>query len=246
MVEPLVLLPPMMSDARVFLHQIAEFSRERAVQVAPITLGETVEDMANAVLDAAPANFALVGLAMGGIVAMEVQRRAPERVTRLALMDTNAQSETPTVAAAREAQIVKAKAGRLEEVMRDEMQPHYLAPGPHRAEILNLVMDMALDFGPEVFTRQSRALQRRPDQQKTLRMLRIPTLVMCGVHDELTPIRRHEFMATLIPNAKLEVISEAGHLPTLEQPGEVIRHLHDWLAQPAVQPLVLRDRIMQI
>lgn len=234
MAEPLVLLPGMMCDARLFMHQIATFSVERAVHVAPVTLGDTIEEIAETVLASAPEKFALAGLSMGGIVAMEVQRRAPGRVTRLALLDTNAQSEMPAVAAAREPQIVKVKAGRLEDVMRDEMKPNYLAPSAQRGDVLDLVMEMALDLGPEVFVRQSRALQRRPDQQKTLRMLRVPTLVMCGVFDELTPIRRHEFMATLIPYAQLEIIPDAGHLPTLEQPGETNRHLRDWLTQPYV------------
>lgn len=234
MVEPLVLLPDMMCDARLYLHQIAALSQDRAVQVCPINQGETVEEMAQSVLDCAPASFALAGLSLGGIVAMEVQRRAPDRVSRLALMDTNAQSETPSVAAGREAQIVKAKAGRLEDAMRDEMRPEYLAPGEQRADILNLMMEMAMDIGADVFVRQSRALQRRPDQQKTLRMLRAPALVMCGVYDELTPVRRHEFIATLIPYARLEVIADAGHYPPLEQPAEVNRHLRDWLAQPMV------------
>lgn len=234
MAEPLVLLPDMMCDARLFLHQIAAFSHERAVQISPITVGETIEEIAISVLKAAPDRFALVGLAMGGVVAMEIQRRAPGRVTRLALLDTNAQAETPGVAAAREALIVKAKAGRLEDVMRDELLPEYLAPGPQRSEILDLVMEMALDFGPDVYVRQSRALQRRPDQQKTLRMLKVPALVMCGVYDELTPVRRHEFMAALIPYARLEIIPDAGHLPTLEQPAETNRILREWLAQPLV------------
>ena len=232
--EPIVFLPGMMCDARLFAPQLDSLSRERAIMVAPMTLGERIEEIASNVLMSAPAKFALAGLSMGGIVAMEVIRRAPDRVTRLCLMDTNPMSETPQRAAEREPQIVGAKSGRLAEIMRDEMKPNYLAPGPYRTEILALVMDMAEGLGPEVFVRQSRALQRRRDQQSTLRKIKCPTLVLCGEQDTLCPPKRHEFMAELIPYAQLCVIRDAGHLPTLEQPEVVIQVMREWLRQPWV------------
>ena len=234
MAEPLVFLPGMMCDARLFGPQIAELSADTAVMVAPITQGERVEEIASGLLDLLPRRFALAGLSMGGIVAMEILRRAPERVTRIALLDTNPLAETPQVAAAREPQIVAARTGRMLEVMREEMKPNYLAPGAGRPAVLDLVMDMADTLGPEVFIRQSRALQRRPDQQSTLRKCKIPALVLCGAHDVLCPVRRHEFMAELIPNAKLHIIEGAGHLPTLEQPDETTRALRAWMTQPMV------------
>jgi pimeloyl-ACP methyl ester carboxylesterase len=171
---------------------------------------------------------------MGGIVAMEILRRAPDRISRLALMDTNPLAETPQVASGRDPQIVRARAGRLDEVMRDELKPNYLAPGPHRAEVLALVMDMARGLGVEVFVRQSRALQRRRDQQSVLRKIKVPTLVLCGEHDALCPVKRHSFMAELIPGAQLQVIESAGHLPTLEAPDAVCDALRHWLVQPFV------------
>jgi pimeloyl-ACP methyl ester carboxylesterase len=120
------------------------------------------------------------------------------------------------------------------EVMRDEMKPNYLAPGPYRDEVLDLVMEMAETLGPEVFIRQSRALQRRKDQQATLRRCKVPTLVLCGAHDELCPVKRHTFMAELIPYAKLVVLDDSGHLPTLEQPAETTAALRAWMKQPLV------------
>ena len=232
--EPLVLLPGMMCDARLFMPQIEAFSADRAVMVAPVTTGERIEEIASDVLQAAPAKFALAGLSMGGIVAMEVLRRAPDRVTRIALMDTSPLAETPQYAAAREPQIIGVRTGRLEEVMRDEMKPNYLAPGPRRVDVLNTVMAMAMTLGPDVFVRQSRALQRRRDQQRTLRELKIPTLVLCGAYDALCPVKRHEFMAELIPYARLHIVSDAGHLPTLEQPEETTDVLAEWLKQPLI------------
>jgi pimeloyl-ACP methyl ester carboxylesterase len=233
MVEPLVFLPGMMCDARLFGPQIAALSPEFSVMVCPVTRGERIEEIASALLDDLPSRFALAGLSMGGIVAMEILRRAPGRVTRLALMDTNPLAETPQIAAAREPQIVKARAGRLLDVMRDEMKPHYLAPGPYRGEILKLVMDMADSLGPENFVRQSRALQRRRDQQATLRKCKVPTLILCGAHDALCPIKRHTFMAELIQGAELLVLDDAGHLPTLEMPDDTTAALRRWMQQPS-------------
>jgi pimeloyl-ACP methyl ester carboxylesterase len=229
MAEPVVFLPGMMCDARVFAPQLAALSRERAVQVAPITGADSVEKIADQIVFHAPPKFALVGLSMGGIVAMEVIRRVPLRVTRLALLDTTPFSETPAQAAAREPQIARARAGRVAEVMAEDMKPEYLAPGPGRAGVLKTVMAMAQDLGPEVYVRQSRALQRRPDQQRTLRAVRAPTLILCGRHDGLTPVRRHELMASLIPGATLEVLEDAGHIPTLEAPEATTEALDRWL-----------------
>ena len=139
-------------------------------------------------------------------------------------------AEIPQKAAEREPQIVAAKAGRLDDVMREEMKPNYLADGPYKAEILDMVMDMARTLGPEVFIRQSRALQRRKDQQRTLRKITCPTLVLCGAEDTLCPPKRHEFMAEMIEPAWLRIIPGAGHLPTLEQPVATNNALREWLA----------------
>ncbi|WP_416881398.1 alpha/beta fold hydrolase [Marivita sp.] len=234
MIEPVVFLPGMMCDARLYEPQIRAFSATHPVMVAPITHGQRIEEIASAILPLLPAKFALAGLSMGGIVAMEILRRAPERVTRIALMDTNCLAETPQVAANREPQIVKVKSGKLIEVMRDELKPTYLAPGPRRPAVLQTVMDMAHTLGPEVFIHQSRALQRRRDQQSTLRKIRQPALVLCGAHDALCPVKRHTFMAELIPHARLVVLDNAGHLPTLETPDETNDALWEWLHQPYV------------
>ncbi|MBO9444579.1 alpha/beta fold hydrolase [Ruegeria sp. R14_0] len=229
MIEPLVLLPGLMCDARVFAPQVAHFSRQRAVTVAPVSLGERIEEIASGLLDQLPHRFALAGLSMGGVVALELVRRAPDRVSRLCLMSTDAQADTPQIAAAREEHLVGAKAGRLEDVMRRILGSDSLAPGPRRVPILNDVISMALDLGADVFERQVRALQRRPDQQGALRMIKTPTLVVCGAHDRLTPVRKHAFMADLIPGAELKVIDDAGHLPTLETPQAVNEALESWL-----------------
>jgi len=232
-IEPLVLLPGLMCDARLFQPQIASLSCSRAVTVAPVGLGERIEEIASNLLDQLPHRFALAGLSMGGVVALEIVRRAPERVSRLCLMSTDAQADTPHLAATREELLVGAKAGRLEDVIRRIIGSDTLAPGPKRIPILNEVVAMALDLGPEMFERQIRALQRRPDQQGELRRIKVPTLILCGAHDTLTPVRKHSFMADLIPGAELQVIEEAGHLPTLETPQIVCDAFESWLKVPA-------------
>ena len=227
--EPLVLLPGMMCDARLWGPQVAAFEAERQVIVLPITEHDKVADLARAVLDAAPPRFALAGLSMGGIVAMQVIATAHDRVTRLALMDTNPKAEHPAYAKQREPQIARVLSGELHEVMRDEMKPNYLAPGPGREAVLDLCMEMAEALGPGVFVRQSRALQTRPDRQEALRHVRRPTLILCGEHDALCPIERHELMAGLVRGSVLEIVEDAGHLPTLERPEAVNAAMRDWL-----------------
>lgn len=229
--DPLVLLPGMMCDARLFGPQINAFSHERAVMVAPLGDHDTVAALASDILKNAPPKFALAGLSMGGIVAMEVFRQAPERITRLALLDTNPKAEADKIAQLREPQIAKVIAGQLRSVMRDEMKPNYLTDGPNMGQILDLCMAMADTLGPEVFVRQSRALQTRPDQQDVLRNVKVPTLILCGEEDSLCPPHRHELMHKLIPHSTLRVIQNAGHLPTLEQPDPTNEAMAKWLNQ---------------
>jgi len=226
---PLVLLPGMMCDERLFASQINELSKRREVHFAKITDHETISELASDVLNNAPPVFALAGLSMGGIVAMEIVSQAPERVERLALLDTNPLAELPDVLKRRGPQIDAIKNGQLKEIIRDEMKPNYLFDGVRKTEILKLCMDMALDIGPDAFIRQSIALRDRVDQKNTLGSFKRPALVLCGRHDVLCPLERHELMHTLLENSKLEIIEDAGHLPTLEQPKITTMALASWL-----------------
>lgn len=226
---PLVLLPGMMCDARLFGPQIAALSANLPLVLSPITGHDTIERLAAEVLLTAPDRFALAGLSMGGIVAMEVVRQAPDRVDRLALLDTNPRAELDAVKQQREPQIAKVLAGDLAHVMRDELKPNYLANGPLRQDVLDTCMTMALDLGPEVFERQSRALQTRPDQQATLKSVACPTLILMGREDRLCPLDRHELMHELVRGSTLQIVEGAGHLPTLEQPGAVNSAFKTWL-----------------
>jgi len=219
----------MMCDARLFQPQIAAFSGEMPIMAMPLIGENTIEGLAQSILRNAPPRFALAGLSMGGIVAMEIVRQAPDRVTRLALLDTNPKAETPEASAKREPQKQAARDGRLRAVMVDEMKPNYLVDGPNKPVILQLCMDMAEDLGPDVFIAQSDALASRADQQDTLRSVTVPTLVLCGRDDIPCPLDRHELMYDLVPNAHLAIIDGAGHLPTLEQPERTNKALRQWM-----------------
>jgi pimeloyl-ACP methyl ester carboxylesterase len=227
-VTPLVLIPGMMCDARMW-GGIDQGLAVPVIHHIP-TEAETMPDLAALFLADAPPQFALAGLSMGGILAMEILRQAPHRVTRLALLDTNPRAETAAVKARRGPQIDRALAGDLEGVMRHDMKPNYLAPGPNKAAILDLCMDMALALGPQVFARQSRALRDRPDQQATLAAFKGPALVLMGAEDRLCPLDRHQLMHDLMPQSRLHIIPGAAHLPSLEQPDATARALRDWLA----------------
>jgi pimeloyl-ACP methyl ester carboxylesterase len=226
---PLVLLPGMMCDERLFAPQISELSKQREVHFVQISGHKTISELAADVLNNAPPVFALAGLSMGGIVAMEVLSQASERVERLALLDTNPLAELSNVRMRRGPQIDAVKNGQLKEIIRDEMKPNYLFDGDKKTKILKLCMDMALDIGPDAFIRQSIALRDRIDQKNTLRTYKRPALVLCGRHDVLCPLERHELMHNLLENSKLEIIEDAGHLPTLEQPKITTMALISWL-----------------
>ncbi len=229
MPEPLVLLPGMMCDERLFGPQIVAFSPGRQVNCIPLTGEVTISALAQNVLKQAPSQFALAGLSMGGIVAMEVIRIAPDRILRLALMDTNPLADTPEKFAARMSQAERVQNGELRAVMRDELKPHYLVDGPRKPGILDLCMDMAEGLGSEVFRQQALAVGHRPDQCESLRNVAVPTLVLCGQEDQLCPVERHELLRDLIAGSRLAVIDGAGHLPTLEQPERTNEELRHWL-----------------
>lgn len=230
-VDPLIFLPGFMCDARLFWHQIIDFSADRAVIVAPL-LGASIEEMAEGVLATAPARFGLVGHWLGGLVAMEILRRVPERVAGIALIDVLPLPESSTMAGERELRILRARTGRLDAVMLEEVPASALAPGPGREEVQAMALEMAAALGPESFIRQSRALMRRPDQQRALRNTKVRAMLICGEYDTICPPRRHEFLAELMPHAEFRLIMGAGHLAPLEQPVKVSKALRDWLDAP--------------
>ena len=228
-VGDLILLPGMMCDARLFAPQIAVLQDSIRISVPLPVSAPNMAQLAAEVLADAPDCFALGGVSMGGILAMEIIRQAPQRVTHLALIDTNPFAERDEVKARRTPQMDAARDGRLAAVMRDEMKPSYFTHRADNADLLDLTMAMATDLGPDAFIAQSLALRDRPDYEATLRHVTCSTLILCGRHDQLCPVERHEAMKAMIPHARLCIVEEAGHLPTIETPSIVTNALQELL-----------------
>lgn len=227
---PLILIPGMMCDARMWGGVPVSLHPCPVAHFLP-TGAATMAELAAVLLADAPPRFALAGLSMGGILAMEVLAQAPDRIERLALLDTNPRAELPEIRVNREPQIARAMNGGLERVMRDELKPNYLAKGPGKKAVLDLCLDMALALGPEVFARQSRALRDRADRQAALAGFKGPALVLMGAEDRLCPLERHKLMHELMPQSRLVIIEGAGHLPPLERPIETTAALRRWLEE---------------
>ena len=226
---PLVLLPGLLCDARLWRHQVDHLGDLADPAVADVTRDASISQMARTVLDAAPERFALAGLSMGGYVALEIMRVAPARVARLALLDTSARADTPEQTDARRELIELSQEGRFDKVPR-RLLPNVVHPDRLDDEQLSsVVFDMAHAVGPEAFVRQEEAIIGRPDSREDLLDIACPTLVLCGREDALTPLYLHEEMASLIPDSRLRVVEECGHLSTLERPKETTVALREWV-----------------
>lgn len=225
----ILLLPGLLNDASVFTEQIAALSTVASVEVGDLTIVETISGLAADVLKEATAKrFVLLGLSLGGYVAFEIMRQAPERVVGLVLMDTTARPDTPEASAKREA-LIKLAASDLDAVT-EQLLP--LLSHPERMNLPAVrgnIQSMASGLGKEVFERQQRAIMGRPDSRPTLRNIACPTLVICGQDDLITPPELATEIANGIKHAKLEIIAQCGHLSTLDQPEIVCSLLLEWI-----------------
>lgn len=228
--ENVLLLPGMLCDARLWSAQARKL--EQPVYYADTTSADNFTDMATAVLRDAPPTFAMAGLSLGGILAFEIWRQAPQRVTHMALLDTNPHAEKAPRKSRRLEEIGQAAAGGLRELATEQLKPLYLAES-HRDDqvLLDTLLDMAMDLGPDVFRSQSLALRDRVDSAPILPGINCPVLVACGAEDKLCPVEYHTFMAEEIPNATLSIINDCGHISTLEQPDIVTELLLDLIQQ---------------
>lgn len=226
---PIVLLPGLMCDSRLFEPQINILSRDRTVIVAPVSGFNSVREIASNLLDSLPNKFILAGLSFGGIVALEILKISPKKIKKLVLIDTSYFSEQKHISEKRKAQIKAVQNGDLERVMIEEHIPNYLSNYTKDTTIAKLCKEMALNLGAEIFIQQSRALIGRNDQTEVLENIEIPTLLLCGEHDKLCPVSVHQKMHKLIKKSSLSIIPKTGHLPTLENPDLTNRILLKWL-----------------
>jgi pimeloyl-ACP methyl ester carboxylesterase len=231
MPQPLVLLPGLLNTRRLYERQIADLADLAEVSVPELWYHDSIGAMAEATLKVAPERFALGGFSMGGYVAFEILRRAPERVTRLALMDTQATPDTPEATARRRGFIEQAKLGRFHGV-----QPSLLPQIVHREHlddqsVIQPILEMAVEVGADGFCREQTAMIARPDSRPLLVEIKQPTLVLVGRQDTATPLVRSEEMAADISHSQLVVIDKSGHMTPLEKPAEVTAALRRWLTQ---------------
>lgn len=228
--ESLLLLPGMMCDARMWQGQIDCLD---IPVIVPLHVDfDNFADTATRILEEAPAKFAVAGLSMGGILAFEIWRQAPHRVTHMALIDTNPFADTPERQSLRLDQIEQVLDGGLRALAVTSLKPMYLAKSNRNDDVLlDIILDMAMDLGPEVFRLQSLALKNRVDSANTLPEIDCPAVVVCGAEDRLCPVAFHEYMATLICDSKLVVIDDCGHLASMEKPEIVTRELRALLAR---------------
>lgn len=227
--ESLILVPGLLCDRLLWVHQTTYLAEIAALRVADTLSDDSIAGMAERLLSDAPERFALAGLSMGGYVAFEVMRRAPERVTRLALLDTTAAPDDPEKTRIRKGLISLAEKGKFKGVT-----PRLLPMLIHQdrlddAVLCGAVTEMAGRVGKDCFIAQQKAIMGRADSRNSQREIAVSTLVLCGRQDALTPLDAHEEMAAAIPDARLCVIEECGHLSTMERPHAVTVLMRDWL-----------------
>lgn len=226
---PTLLIPGLTDSPRLYQGQLPALFRFGPVMVGDHTRDDNVVDIAKRVLKHAPPRFALVGLSMGGYTALEIMRTAPERVLRLALLDTSARADTPESTERRRAGIAAAERGEYAQVV-ESLWPLMVHESHLEDQVLKKAfVDMHLAAGAEVYVRQQRAIMSRPDSRPGLAAIQCPTLVLVGDSDKVTPPAVAEEMAQAIPGATLSVVPQCGHLSALEQPERVSEALVQWM-----------------
>lgn len=230
---PLILMPGLLCDAALWRHQSDALADVAEITVADLTRDDSLDGMARRALDAAPDRFALAGLSMGGYAALAVMRLAPQRVSRLALVDTSARPDRPEQTEHRRALMARAAAGEFEAVVESHV-PLYLPPGRLGEEdLVGTVRRSALGVGEPAYQRQQKAIMDRIDSRPHLPEIACPTTVICGRQDMATPLDHAEEMAAAIPGADLVVIEDCAHMSPLERPEAVTAAMRAWLGRAA-------------
>lgn len=232
MLTPTLFLPGLLCDATLWRPVIDQLADRIAPNVADLTLDSSVTEMAARTLAAAPPRFALVALSMGGYVAFEILRQAPERVTRLALFSTSAGSDSAARVAQRQRGIDSLKTGRFVGVT-SRLLPQLVHPQHIGDEVGETVKTMAKRVGGEAFIRQQQAIITRPDSHATLTGITVPTAMIVGADDVLTPPREAEAIHAAIAGSTLDILPDCGHLPALERPEDSAAILRQWLDRSA-------------
>ena len=228
----LVLIPGLACDGAMWRHQLDALPAHHQTRVTDVHMRHgTIQAMAQALLDEQPGDLILCGASMGGIVAMEAIRQAPQRIKGLALLGTNARPETDDVRKLRELAVTLFESGRAAEVLRANVPLAFHASRSSDAALVRTYLDFVLRAGVRQLVDQNRAIMARPDARVHLPFITCPVLVMCGDSDQLTPPECSQEIATLVPRARLVLLPECGHMLTMERPNEVNAALLAWLQQ---------------
>lgn len=225
----LILMPGLLCDAALWEHQKTHLSDLCDIKIASFTKGQSIAEFADAVLADAPKRFSLAGLSMGGYVAFEILRRCPERVERLALLDTSPHADTPEQSAFRREMMALVDDQGLDAVMDVFIKKLIATARLEDVDLVKRVRAMAARIGAEAYKRQQTALLARPDSVPGLGEISCPTVVIVGREDSLTPLAIAEKIAADIPTATLIEIEQCGHLATMEQPQALSAVLRYWL-----------------
>ena len=226
---PILLVPGLVSSSRIYGPVVPDLWR-----FGPVTVANHIRDghmalIARRILAEAPPRFALAGHSMGGYIAFEIMRQAPDRVAKLALINTQARPDTPEATARRRGMMARAKGGEYRAVL-DELFSGFVHPSRREdASLRQLVHDMGGDVGVEGFVRQQEAIISRPDSRPILAAIRCPTLVLSGDEDNTIPNALSVEMANNLHNAKLVILPNCGHLPQVEQSEATADALIEWL-----------------
>lgn len=219
-----------LTDERLYAAQLAALGERHECRVFVLREHDSLGGMAEELLANTPERFTLIGLSLGGYVAFEIIRRQLHRLERLALLDTTAAADQPARQAGRLADIAKVRDGGIEALI-PELPSRWLFPAhTRRPELVALMADMARSVGARGQFNQQTAMMGRPDSHADLAKVTVPTLVMCGQQDPVTPVADHQAMAARVPGSRLAFIENCGHLSTIEQPEAVNRVLADWLS----------------
>ncbi|MDD1531782.1 alpha/beta hydrolase [Bradyrhizobium sp. WBOS7] len=231
---PILLVPGLASSARIYAPVIPALWRLGPVMIANHIRDDNMSDIAARVLSEAPPRFALAGHSMGGYIALEIMRQAPERVAKLALINTQARPDTPEATARRRGLMARARRGELRAI-REESFPELVHPSRRDdAEILELVHAQDEDVGVDGYLRQQAAIIARVDSRPSLSAITCPTLVLTGDADNTIPNAFSKEMAEAIAGARLVILDRCGHLPQAEQPDATVRALTEWLGTKVV------------
>ena len=229
---PILFVPGLLCSAEIFQAQAAALWPLGPTTVASTLQGKTIGEVAKKILETAPPRFALAGISMGGYICLEIMRQAPDRVARLALLDTTARPDTPEQTAQRRLTLEQARTGDFLSTALASLTS-LVHPARRRDTALQDINErMARAVGLEGFARQLELIISRPDSRPSLAAIAVPTLVLVSDADALTPVDRAQEIAEAISGSKLVVVPECGHLSTIERPHEVSSALLDWMGWP--------------